>query len=155
IVQAARQNLEDLPTLKKYGMLPQRANVAPQSPQTRPAPPVVSSKVPRPSVPVNTEEKDQSTTSDEDQPPPEPAPDKRAIQFLKGKLLSIDCGQAPAAVLVVAAGAKTIKLRTENYKSLTLIGAEEFSCGWKGRPVAINYKAGGKTDGDLVSLEVQ
>ena len=39
--------------------------------------------------------------------------------------------------------------------SLLLIGADEFSCGWKNRPVAVNYKAGGKADGDLVSLEVR
>jgi hypothetical protein len=46
-------------------------------------------------------------------------------------------------------------LRTENYKALTLVGAEEFSCQWSDRPVSVNYKPGGKTDGDLVSLEIQ
>ena len=74
---------------------------------------------------------------------------------MKGKLVSVDCAPSPAAVLTVMSGTKTMKLRTENYKSLLLIGADEFSCGWKNRPVAVNYKAGGKADGDLVSLEVQ
>ena len=82
-------------------------------------------------------------------------PDKRSIQFLKGKLVAVDCAQAPSATLTVAAGAKVLKLRTENYKSLMLIGPDEFSCDWKSRPVAVNYRPGGKFDGDLVSLEVQ
>jgi hypothetical protein len=70
-------------------------------------------------------------------------------------LVAVDCSQAPSAVLTVTAGAKMLKLRTQDYKSLTLIGAEDFSCDWKGRTVAVNYRAGGKADGDLVSLEVQ
>jgi hypothetical protein len=57
--------------------------------------------------------------------------------------------------LTVAAGARVLKLRTENYKSLMLIAADDFSCDWKSRPVAVNYRAGGKADGDLVSVEVQ
>jgi hypothetical protein len=69
--------------------------------------------------------------------------------------VSVDCGQPPAAVLTVSAGTKTLKLRTENYKSLTLVGADEFSCTWRNRPVAVNFKAGGKANGDLVSIEVQ
>ena len=74
---------------------------------------------------------------------------------MKGKLLAVDCTQPPSAVLTVAAGVRVLKLRTRDYKSLTLIGADEFSCDWKGRVVAVNYRAGGITDGDLVSLEVQ
>ena len=74
---------------------------------------------------------------------------------MKGKLVSVDCSQTPVAVLTVVSTKKTLKLRTENYKSLLLIGADDFSCSWKDRPVAVNYKAGGKADGDMVSLEVQ
>ena len=48
-----------------------------------------------------------------------------------------------------------VRLRTENYKSVMLIGADDFSCDWKSRPVAVNYRPGGKADGDLVSVEVQ
>jgi len=55
----------------------------------------------------------------------------------------------------VRSGARTLKLRTENYKSLLLVGADEFSCDWTARPVVVNYKPGGKADGDLVSMEVQ
>src|SRR5438128_10351873 len=81
--------------------------------------------------------------------------DKRKVQFLKSKLESVDCAQEPIAILTIVAGKKTLKLRSEDYKSITLIGADEFSCDWKGRSVAINYRAGGKADGDLVSLEIQ
>jgi hypothetical protein len=48
-----------------------------------------------------------------------------------------------------------MKLRTDDYKSLLLVGADEFSCEWTDRAVVANYKAGGKSDGDLVSVEVQ
>jgi hypothetical protein len=48
-----------------------------------------------------------------------------------------------------------MRLRTEDYKSLLLIGADDFSCDWKSLSVVINYKAGGKADGDLVSLELR
>jgi hypothetical protein len=57
--------------------------------------------------------------------------------------------------LTVRSGARTFKLRTDNYKSLLMVGADEFSCEWTDRPVVVNYKAGGKADGDLVSVEVQ
>jgi tetratricopeptide (TPR) repeat protein len=100
-------------------------------------------------------EPDEVTVDRADEPPTPAQPDKRAIQFLKGKLVAVDCSQAPAAILTVSAGAKVLKLRTQDYKSLTLIGADDFSCDWKGRMVAVNYRAGGKADGDLVSVELE
>lgn len=69
--------------------------------------------------------------------------------------MAVDCSQAPSAVLTVSAGTRVLKLRTEDYKSLALVGADEFSCEWKSRPVEVNYKAGGKADGDLVSVELE
>ena len=81
--------------------------------------------------------------------------DRRKVQFARGKLLSISCAQPPAAIITMSVGAKRLKLRTDDYKSLLLIGADTFSCAWQDRPVVANYKAGGKADGDLVSLEVQ
>ena len=70
-------------------------------------------------------------------------------------MLSVDCSVAPAAVLTVSEGKRSMKLRAADYKALVVIGADEFSCGWKNLPVVVNYKSGGKVDGDLVSLEVQ
>jgi hypothetical protein len=86
--------------------------------------------------------------------PAEPAVDNRKVQFLKGKLLSVDCSHGPAATLTVRAGARAMKFRTDDYKSLLMVG-DEFSCEWRDRTVVVNYKAGGKADGDLVSVEVQ
>jgi hypothetical protein len=48
-----------------------------------------------------------------------------------------------------------LKLRTADYKSLLLIGADAFSCAWSDRAVSVNYKPGGMADGDLVSVEVR
>jgi tetratricopeptide (TPR) repeat protein len=135
IAHTAQKDLHDLPTLKKYGLLPQ--------PETPPA------------------QADSSSGDAEDsgnqspRPATESQPDKRPVQFLKGKLVSVDCGQSRVAVLTILVGTKTLKLHIADYKSLTLVGADEFSCDWRNRAVAVNYKASGQTNGDLVSLEVQ
>lgn len=90
-------------------------------------------------------------------PPPEappPPPDNRPIKFLKGKLLQVDCSQTPAAVLTVLAGKTSWKLRARDSKSLVLVGADAFSCGWRNHDVAVNYRESGPGQGDLVSLEL-
>jgi hypothetical protein len=83
------------------------------------------------------------------------AGDKRAAKFFKGRLVGVDCSQSPAAVLTVVSGATVLKLRTGDYKSLLLIGADTFSCAWNDRSVSVNYKPGGVSDGDLVSVELR
>jgi hypothetical protein len=176
IAAAASQSLADLPTLEKYGVLPQRdlatqpqplpqapaqASAGTSSVQTRPAQTksVQSSSV-QPS-PAQTPASKAGTQPSSDEieertvEAPEPQIDRRPIRFLKAKLVSVDCSQSPAAVLTVSAAGKVLKLRTGDYKSLTLVGADQFSCAWSSRAVAVNYKPGGKADGDLVSLEVQ
>jgi hypothetical protein len=81
--------------------------------------------------------------------------DKRTTKFVKGRLVGVDCSQTPAAVLTVAAEGSTLKLRAADYKSLLLIGADDFSCDWRDRPVTVNYKPSGSTHGDVVSLEMR
>jgi len=81
--------------------------------------------------------------------------DKRAAKFLQGRLVGVDCSQSPTAVLTVASAGVVLKLRTADYKSLLLIGADTFSCAWNDRPVSVNYKPGGISDGDLVSVELR
>jgi hypothetical protein len=81
--------------------------------------------------------------------------DNRPAKFFQGRLVGIDCSQSPAAVLTVTSGGVVLKLRTPDYKSLLLIGADTFSCDWNGRSVSVNYKPGGLSDGDLVSVEVR
>lgn len=148
IAEAARKSLADLPTLKKYGVLPQ--------PGPASSPLAAGSSSPKVPPPVSAERDDEDSSSDRNASiPTEPVPDKRKVLFLKGKLSRVDCSQSPVATVVVRSAARTLKLRTEDYKRLLLVGADEFSCDWTDRPVVANYKAGGKADGDLVSLEVQ
>ena len=148
IAQAARKHLEDLPTLKKYGVLPEPSgSQPPQSLST------TSATTGAQGTPADMGEK--SSSDQNETITKEPVPDKRKVQYLRGRLMSVDCSQSPAAILTVKTGSRTIQLRTDNYKSLLMVGADEFSCDWANRPVVVNYKAGGKADGDLVSVEVQ
>jgi tetratricopeptide (TPR) repeat protein len=144
IAQTARKNLEDLPTLKKYGVVPQQ-NVA-QTPQTGPATPVQS---------VPEHDAEDVSSGQGEAAPSEPVPDRRKVQFVRGRLIKVDCSQNPVAILTVRTNSRTLRLRTENYKSLLLVGADEFSCDWTDRAVVANYKPGGRADGDVVSVEVQ
>lgn len=82
-------------------------------------------------------------------------PDTRKTLYMYGQLESVDCSADPAATLLVRKGQKVMKLRTDNYKKLLVMGEDEFSCGWRNRKVLINYKPGGKADGDLVTLELE
>jgi tetratricopeptide (TPR) repeat protein len=145
IAQTARKNLDDLPTLKKYGVLPQQSES-----QTGPANPAQTA----PRTATESDGDDASSAQNE-AAPSEPVPDRRKVQFVRGKLMKVDCSQNPAAILTVRTTSRTMRLRTDNYKALLLVGADEFSCDWTDRAVVANYKAGGKADGDLVSVEVQ
>jgi hypothetical protein len=134
IAAAAKHQLEELPTMKKYGISPS-------------APKRVAQSSPFDELEQEAQKRAQT---------PDPAiPDKRPTVFSKGILTSVDCSKAPAATVMVNTGARSIKLRTQDYKALLVIGEDQFSCEWKNRKVAVNYKAGGGSDGDLVSLEVQ
>jgi hypothetical protein len=44
---------------------------------------------------------------------------------------------------------------TADYQKMALIGADQFSCQWHDRKVALNYRAMGVREGALVSLELQ
>ncbi|MGA2743410.1 MAG: hypothetical protein ABSE44_01830 [Candidatus Sulfotelmatobacter sp.] len=81
--------------------------------------------------------------------------DLRPTKFIKGHLIDVDCSPAPAAILTVDVDGLELKLRAADYKSLLLIGADEFSCAWSDRQVTVNYKPGGSMNGDVVSLEVR
>ena len=77
------------------------------------------------------------------------------VHFLKGKLVSVDCSATPQALLTVAAGAKSVKLHIRDSAHVTLLGADTFSCDWKGKSVAVNYRERPDGDGDVVSVEIQ
>jgi tetratricopeptide (TPR) repeat protein len=82
-------------------------------------------------------------------------PDMRKVLYTYGLLESVDCSSDPAAVLNVRKGTKLMKLRTDDYKKLLVMGADTFSCDWRNQKVLVNYKPGGKSDGDLVTLELE
>ncbi len=82
-------------------------------------------------------------------------PQQGPVRYLKGTLLSVDCAASPAATLTVRAGGKTWQMLTADYRKMTLIGADQFSCEWHDRKVAVNYRPMGAGQGALVSLELQ
>jgi hypothetical protein len=146
IGQAASKDLEDLPFLKKYGVAPEEAAGSAKS---------------NPSAASNEKAGNDDEDSDNDQPARSSSPvnvkttvDKRPVIFLKATLLAVDCSKPPAAVISVSRRGKILKFRTVDYKSLAVIGPTDFSCAWKTIPVNLNYRAGGKMDGDLVSIEI-
>jgi tetratricopeptide (TPR) repeat protein len=169
VAAAARNDLQDLPSLMKYGVAPVRTAAAPAATSAAPAtnakptapaasqpaskaasttaPAQAVSKASQPAPPIDL---DQDLEA-----PSEAHIDRRPIHYLKGKLLSVDCSQPPAAVVTFSSGVKTLKLKTPDYKSMTLVGADAFSCAWVNRQVSVNYKAVGTDTGDLVSLEVR
>ena len=89
--------------------------------------------------------------------PPKPAPVKPGrpapVQFLKGKIVSSDCSKPPQAMVTILSGMTTYKMHASDYKSLLVIGEDQFSCDWKNRLVSVNYRAMGKNEGELVSIE--
>jgi Tfp pilus assembly protein PilF len=88
-----------------------------------------------------------------DAPPP-------PVHFIKGRLGAVDCSSAPQALLSVVSGGRSFKLHIGDTKHLVLLGADKFSCDWKNKNVALNYRehnnhGEGDGDGDIVSLELQ
>ena len=136
IAAAARHQLDELPTVRKYGVSPSAPRRAAQA------------------SPFDELEQEAKKRAQE-QSEPRALPDKRQTQFAKGILVSVDCSRAPAAILLVNTGGRSVKLRTPDYKSLLVIGEDSLSCDWKNRKVAVNYRVGGASDGDLISLEMQ
>ncbi|MGB8785480.1 MAG: hypothetical protein WCD02_20340, partial [Terriglobales bacterium] len=96
---------------------------------------------------------------DDEDAAPKPAPAKPGttgpVQFLKGKIVSSDCSKAPEATVTILSGMTTYKMHASDYKSLVVIGEDRFSCQWTNRLVSVNYRAVGKHEGELVSLEVR
>jgi hypothetical protein len=141
IAAAATERLPQLATEQKYGVSAATAASA--------------SKLSKPTSPFDVLEQDAAKRAAADQAAQSGTADRRPTKFFQGRLVDVDCSQSPAAVLTVSSGGAVLKLRTADYKSLLLIGADNFSCEWNNRSVSVNYKSGGMTDGDLVSLEVR
>jgi tetratricopeptide (TPR) repeat protein len=139
VAAAAKQQLDDLDTLQKYGVRPQRAG-------EKTAPAGAASAV--------AQNKDDDEDDDAAPKPAVAKPEKTVpMQYLKGKIMTSDCSKAPEATVTILSGMTTYKLHTSDYKSLLVIGEDEFSCEWKDRRVSVNYRAAGKNEGELVSIE--
>jgi tetratricopeptide (TPR) repeat protein len=136
---AAKQQLDDLETLQKYGVRPQRAGESAAS---------------TPAAASSAQDQDDETDA-----VPKPVPVKPGrtgpVHFLKGKIVSSDCSKSPEATVTILSGMTTYKLHTSDYKSLQVIGEDQFSCEWENRLVSVNYRAAGKNEGELVSVEVR
>ena len=137
----ARQQLEDATAQNKYG-IPVGASAQQQfAPQKSP---------------FDVLEEDAAKRAAAEKAAQTSAPANNApAKFFEGRLIAVDCSKTPAAILTVTEGGVILKLRAVDYKSLLLIGADQFSCDWRDRKVSVNYKPGGLTDGDLLSLEVR
>ena len=143
IAALARELIEQAGTERKYGI--------PVNAGSRAQPKLAPQKSP---FDVLEEDAAKRAAAENSTPSGEPG-DKRPTKFFKGRLIAVDCSQTPAAVLTVTSEHATLKLRATDYKSLLLIGADDFSCDWRDRQVTVNYKPGGAKDGDLVSLEMR
>ncbi len=147
---AAKEQLEDLETLQKYGVRPQRAGESAATAGAASAPAAGRGAAAAAASSGEDEEKDAAA---------KPAPVKPGttgpVQFLKGKIVSSDCSKSPEATVTILSGMTTYKLHASDYKSLLVIGEDQFSCEWKNRLVSVNYRAVGKNGGELVSIEVR
>jgi tetratricopeptide (TPR) repeat protein len=145
---AAKQQLDDLETLQKYGLRPQRAGESAATAGAARTPAAGAAAVAGGSAQDEDEEADAR---------PKPAPVKPGttgpVQFLKGKIVSSDCSKPPEATVTILSGMTTYKLHASDYKSLLVIGEDQFSCDWTNRVVSVNYRAVGKNAGELVSIE--
>jgi hypothetical protein len=142
VAVAARDRIERLVTEKKYGLSAETS--------------ASSKKLTTQSSPFDVLEQDAAKRAAAQTAQSSSTADLRPAKYLQGRLVGVDCSQSPAAVLTVASSAGTVlKLRTADYKSLLLIGADTFSCSWNDRRVSVNYKPGGLSDGDLLSVEVR
>lgn len=152
---AAKKQLEDLDTLQKYGVRPQRAEGT-ETPEGAASAPTTKSNEP-PATASATHGRDEDAEADAAAPKPAPAKPGSTgpVQFLKGKIVSSDCSNTLEATVTILSGMTTYKMHTSNYKSLVVMGEEQFSCDWKNRLVSVNYRALGKHEGELVSIEVR
>jgi hypothetical protein len=144
IAAMARELVEQAGTERKYGIPAANAGGPAQT------------KLEPQKSPFDVLEQDAAKrAAEENAPPPAVPEDSHPTKFFKGRLVAVDCSQAPAAILTIAAENATLKLRAPNYKSLLLIGADDFSCDWRDRQVTANYKPIGAKNGELISLEIR
>jgi tetratricopeptide (TPR) repeat protein len=158
---AAKQQLADLATLQKYGIRPQHAGES-EAPAGAASTPGAGSAAAGGTGKAAAGAANGSATLAEDEdadaapnPPPIKPGSTGPVLFLKGKIVTTDCSKAPEAVMTVISGMTTYTMHASDFKSLVVIGEDQFSCEWKNRLVSVNYRAMGKREGEVVSLEMR
>jgi tetratricopeptide (TPR) repeat protein len=159
IAEMARANAERLDEyLKTVETGAPRIETPPSEPAPRVARESVVEEGPAPALrrgrPETADTIARTVSSASTSNPSAPSPGAK-IEFVKGRLVSIDCSAPPAAVLTVSVAGKTWKMAVRDTQHVLLIGADGFSCSWTNRPVAVNYRAAGEGRGDVFSLELQ
>ena len=159
---AAKKQLDDLATLQKYGIRPEHAGakVTPAGAASTPAAagrnPGTEAKTVVSAAPKPATGGGEDDDSDE---PPRPAVPKPGttgpVLNMKGKIVESDCTRAPQASVKVLTGMTTYTMHVADFKTLLVIGEDQFSCEWKNRLVSINYRATGKLEGEVVSIELR
>ena len=157
---AAKKQLDDLDTLQKYGVRPQRAGESevPTGAASTPAAGTAKPSAKGAAVPAKAAKQAEDEDDETEVRAKPPAPKRGTtgpVQFLKGKIVSSDCSRSPEATVTVLSGMTTYKMHASDYKSLLVIGENGFSCDWTNRLVSVNYRAMGKHEGELVSIEVR
>ncbi len=138
LAAAARRKLDDLPFVKKYGIQPDRSAGAQETRVIE-----ANSGISNP-LPDEPDSKPQLK---------ERPPDKRPVKHLTGKIVRVDCSSAPEAIVSILSAGRSLKLHTSDYKSVAVVGADQFSCEWRNQRASINYR-GDASSGDLVSVEI-
>jgi tetratricopeptide (TPR) repeat protein len=84
---------------------------------------------------------------------PEARQDMRKVEYLKGRIVGVECGAQPGAILNVSSAGHTWRMHVADRKTIVLIGVDHFDCGWHDAAVSINFKRTGDFQGEMVSLE--
>lgn len=104
----------------------------------------------------NSEDPGTDTPSEKTPTASAPAPAKVSVaKFVHGTLTAVDCSAPPLATLTVVSGAKTMKMKVADINHVILIGADQFSCAWNKKKVALNYRETADGEENVVSLEIQ
>ena len=148
---AAKKQLDDLDTLQKYGVRPQRAGES--------AAPAGAASTPAAGTGAPATGAKSAQNDEDDDAPPKSGPPKPGttgpVLFLKGKIVSSDCSKPPEATVTILSGMVTYKMHAADYKTMAVIGEDQFSCEWTNRLVSVNYRVVAKHEGEIVSLEVR
>jgi tetratricopeptide (TPR) repeat protein len=134
---AAKKELEDLPTLEKYGIRSQQA-----------------AKAEAPAVAAENASDEESGSAASKPAAPKPG-STGPVENLKGKIVQSDCSKPPDVLITIISGMTSYTMHAPDYKTLLVIGEDQFSCDWKNRPVSVNYRETGKHSGEVVSIELR